>query len=100
NMISKEMHHHHHLGADDERGQFWLFVLSAIFTLPLILQMVTPYKLPGGTQFLLASVVQFWCGRQFYRASYFSALHLSANMDLLIVLGTSAAYVFSTIVYV
>ncbi len=46
-------------------------------------------------QFALATPVQFIIGREFYVGSYRSLLNKSANMDVLIALGTSAAYFYS-----
>ncbi|MHA2231881.1 MAG: heavy metal translocating P-type ATPase, partial [Candidatus Hodarchaeales archaeon] len=45
--------------------------------------------------FLLVTPVQFVVGWRFYRSSYKALLNKSANMDLLIALGTSAAYFYS-----
>ncbi|KAI8909561.1 hypothetical protein EDD86DRAFT_190574 [Gorgonomyces haynaldii] len=46
--------------------------------------------------FLLATPVQFWLGARFYRQSYKSLFYLkTANMDVLVALGTTVAYVFS-----
>ena len=90
---------HHMMHDMDEKQAFRRFILSAALTLPLILQMFFFKELPGWIQLILATIVQFWCGRRFYQASYHSALNFTANMDLLIVLGTSAAYFFSVVVY-
>src|SRR5690606_32312567 len=35
---------------------------------------------------------QFWLGARFYRAGWKAAIHGAGNMDLLVALGTSAAY--------
>jgi len=43
-------------------------------------------------QFLLASPVQFYFGARFYRSAFHSLKNKSANMDVLVALGTSAAY--------
>ena len=43
----------------------------------------------------LATPVQFWAGWQFYKGAVSSARHLSANMNTLIAVGTSAAYAYS-----
>lgn len=43
-------------------------------------------------QWLLATPVQFWAGARFYRAGWKALLARSGNMDLLVALGTSAAY--------
>lgn len=45
--------------------------------------------------FLLTTPVQFWVGRKFYRNAYKSLKHGSATMDVLVTLGTSAAYFYS-----
>jgi len=45
----------------------------------------------------LTTPVQFWVGRGFYVAAWKALRHGSANMDVLIVLGTNAAYFYSVI---
>ena len=76
-------------------------LLAAALSLPLVLPMLAmPFNadvmLPGWIQFLLATPVQFYIGRRFY-ASAFRALRAgSGNMDLLVVLGTTAAWGLST----
>ncbi|KZP25579.1 copper P-type ATPase CtaA [Athelia psychrophila] len=45
--------------------------------------------------FILTTPVQFWVGRKFYRNAYKSLKHGSATMDVLVTLGTSAAYFYS-----
>ncbi|WP_404326501.1 copper-translocating P-type ATPase [Aerophototrophica crusticola] len=50
---------------------------------------------PGWLQLVLATPVQFWLGARFYRAGWKAAKALSGNMDLLVALGTSAAYALS-----
>jgi Cu+-exporting ATPase len=48
--------------------------------------------LPPLWQLLLAAPVQFWLGARFYRAGWHAARALTGNMDLLVALGTSAAF--------
>ena len=48
--------------------------------------------------FLLASIVQFWGAYDFYRATISSLRHRIANMDTLVVIGTTVAYLYSTAV--
>jgi len=74
-------------------------ILSALFTLPLLLEMVVSY-LPLWVQFILASVVQFGFGWRFYVGSYWALKTFTGNMDLLIGIGTSAAYFFSAVVFI
>lgn len=81
-----------------------LFWISALLTLPLVLQMGAMFSghdmdmLPRWLQWLLATPVQFWIGRRFYVGAWHSLRGGSANMDVLIALGTSMAYVFSAVV--
>ena len=49
----------------------------------------------GLVQALLAAPVQFWAGARFYKAAWRAARSGHGNMDLLVVLGTSAAFFFS-----
>jgi Cu+-exporting ATPase len=46
-------------------------------------------------QFLLASPVQFWAGWRFYRGTWAALRHGTADMNTLIAVGTSAAYLYS-----
>ncbi len=48
--------------------------------------------------FLLATPVQFWAGLRFYKGAWATLSHGSANMDVLIATGTSAAYFYSTVI--
>jgi len=51
-------------------------------------------------QLLLATPVQFWAGWSFYRATVSALKHRTANMDTLVVIGTTVAYVYSAFVTV
>ncbi len=46
-------------------------------------------------QLILASVVQFWAAYDFYKAAVSSLKHRLANMDTLVVIGTTVAYIYS-----
>ena len=75
----------------------WPVAASAAFSLPLVLPMIgmlfgSDWMLPGWIQWLLATPVQFWLGARFYRAGWKALLAHSGNMDLLVAIGTSAAY--------
>ncbi len=50
------------------------------------------WMLPPWVQLLLATPVQFWLGARFYRAGWHAAKARTGNMDLLVALGTSAAF--------
>ncbi|WP_077035362.1 cation-translocating P-type ATPase [Pelomonas sp. KK5] len=72
-------------------------LLGAALSLPLLMPMlVHPFglmwMLPAWLQWLLATPVQFALGARFYRAGWDALKARSGNMDLLVALGTSAAY--------
>ncbi|MBT4429495.1 MAG: copper-translocating P-type ATPase [Nitrospinaceae bacterium] len=84
------------------RRELWLLMASALLSLPLLYQMKG--HLPGGGeiselprwwQLALATPVQFIAGWRFYRGAYHSLRGGGANMDVLVALGTSAAYLHS-----
>lgn len=49
-------------------------------------------------QLVLASVVQFWPGLDFYKATIPALRHRTANMDTLVAIGTTVAYIYSAVV--
>ncbi|MDC8759097.1 heavy metal translocating P-type ATPase [Janthinobacterium fluminis] len=72
-------------------------LIAALLSLPLMAPMLLDWTgrhlmLPPALQMLLATPVQFWLGARFYRAGWKALLARSGNMDLLVALGTSAAY--------
>ena len=81
-----------------------IFWISAALTLPLLLQMGAMFSgqhadlLPRWLQWLLATPVQFWVGRRFYVGAWHALRGGGANMDVLVALGTSMAYLFSAVV--
>ena len=81
------------------------FVVAALFTAPLALQMAWMFVggdhagLPVWLQFLCALPVQLWSGARFYDGAYKALRGGAANMDVLVALGTTAAFVFSLAVW-
>lgn len=82
------------------------FIIAAIFSLPLLWTMVGHFSfttflyvpeflMNPWVQMALATPVQFIIGGQFYISAYKALKNGSANMDVLVVLGTSAAYFYS-----
>jgi Cu+-exporting ATPase len=69
------------------------FLLAALLTAPLLLHGLVP----GWLQWLLATPVQFWSGRRFYRGAWKALRGGTANMDVLVALGTTVAYAFSAV---
>ncbi|TFW27943.1 heavy metal translocating P-type ATPase [Massilia horti] len=76
---------------------WWPVALSVLLSLPLVAPMVAElfgldWTLPGWLQMALATPVQFWLGARFYKAGWKALRAFSGNMDLLVAIGTSAAY--------
>ena len=79
------------------RREWAVFAVSALLTLPLVLQMAFPlFGIPGHLppllQLALALPVQIVAGARFYRASWPALKRLTGNMDTLVALGTTAAF--------
>ncbi|MDG0816344.1 heavy metal translocating P-type ATPase [Bdellovibrio svalbardensis] len=80
------------------------FIISVLLTAPFMVEMIAMFTsshheiMPRWLQLMLATPVQFWIGWRFYRGSYFALRAKSANMDVLIALGTSMAYLLSAVV--
>ncbi|GAB6992350.1 heavy metal translocating P-type ATPase [Paenibacillus pini] len=81
-------------------------IVSAILSFPLLWAMVSHFSFTSWIwlpelfmnpwfQLILATPVQFYIGRQFYIGAYKALRNGSANMDVLVSLGTSAAYFYS-----
>ncbi|MDQ0191341.1 copper-translocating P-type ATPase [Alicyclobacillus cycloheptanicus] len=81
------------------------FGLAAVLTLPLVVQMFvmlfggTPF-LPNWVSWILATPVQFYVGWRFYQGAYHALRGGAANMDVLVALGTSVAYLYSAVLTV
>ena len=73
---------------------------AALLSLPLVGQMVlmiagVGWQMPAWAELALTAPIQFWFGRRFYGAAWRAVKAGSGNMDLLVVIGTSAAFFFS-----
>ncbi len=86
------------------RQQRLQFIISLLLTAPLLIEMVLMLPvwnthshglLPIWVQGLLATPVQLWIGKRFYVGAWHSLRGGGANMDVLVALGTSAAYFLS-----
>ncbi|QOY96239.1 heavy metal translocating P-type ATPase [Massilia sp. UMI-21] len=76
---------------------WWPVAAAALLSIPLVAPMLgqavgLDWMLPGWLQLALATPVQFWLGARFYRAGWKALRAGSGNMDLLVAIGTSAAY--------
>ncbi len=74
--------------------------IAALLTVPLVVPMVADlfgahWMLPAWLQLVLATPVQFIFGARFYIAAWKAVRARAGNMDLLVAIGTSAAYLLS-----
>ncbi|MCF7500134.1 heavy metal translocating P-type ATPase [Pseudoalteromonas sp. L1] len=75
----------------------WPVVGAVTLTIPLVMPMIgmlfgADWMLPAFWQWLLATPVQFYFGARFYKAGWHALKARTGNMDLLVSIGTSAAY--------
>jgi Cu+-exporting ATPase len=82
------------------RRDLIMLCISTALTLPLVAHMVLralgiPFALSPYLELALATPVQFWIGARFYRGAWSALKARSGNMDLLVAMGTSAAYFYS-----
>jgi len=91
---------------DETRRQQRKLLISAVLSLPLLWSMVAHFSFTSWIylpellmnpwfQLALATPVQFYIGKPFYVGAYKALRSGSANMDVLVSLGTSAAYLYS-----
>jgi P-type Cu+ transporter len=85
------------------RGDFLIAAVLTALILVGSLPHMLGFTLPVSTTWLnlallaLATPVQFWAGRRFYRGAWSALRHGSADMNTLVVVGTSAAYIYSAV---
>ena len=87
----------------DARSTLRQAIASIAVALLIMVAMFTPQtRIPMETinwwALVPATVIQVWAGRRFYRASIRAAMHRTANMDTLIAVGTTAAWLYSVVV--
>lgn len=81
------------------------FIFAAVLSIPIFLgsypewfPWLPPLLKNWVFVFLLVTPVQFWSGWQFYRGAWGAAKHKTSDMNTLIAIGTSAAYLYSAAV--
>lgn len=100
---TKDTADHRQMEIEKQTGKF---VFSAILSFPLLWAMVGHFSFTSfiwvpkmfmnpWVQLALATPIQFFIGNHFYVGAYKALKNKSANMDVLVVLGTSAAYFYS-----
>ncbi|QDY85248.1 copper-translocating P-type ATPase [Paenibacillus polymyxa] len=90
----------------DIQRKKWKWMISAVLSLPLLWAMVAHFSFTSWIyvpqlflnpwfQLVLTTPIQFIIGWQFYVGAYKALRNGSSNMDVLVALGTSAAYFYS-----
>ncbi|MFA6493011.1 MAG: heavy metal translocating P-type ATPase [Patescibacteria group bacterium] len=83
------------------KGKFISGIIVSIIIMILTYAMYVPLIKMLSSQtlnyimFVLSTPIQIWLGTQFYKGTWRGLKHFSANMDTLIAVGTTAAYLFS-----
>ena len=86
-----------HIKGAEKQASLWPIIISVLLAIPFVLPMLLePFginlMMPAWLQLVIASIVQFGLGAKFYRSGFNAVKALSGNMDLLVAIGTSAAY--------
>ncbi|WP_216354490.1 heavy metal translocating P-type ATPase [Gilliamella apicola] len=86
-----------HIKGAEKQASLWPIIISVLLAIPFVLPMLLePFginlMMPAWLQLIMASIVQFGLGAKFYRSGFNAIKALSGNMDLLVAIGTSAAY--------
>jgi len=100
---SQSEHRHHEIA-----GQWKKFLVSAVLSAPMVYFMLLDFLpgLPGAAillpaagivSLILGTIVQFYAGSQFYKGMWAALRMKTFNMDSLIAIGTSVAYIYSLI---
>ncbi len=78
-----------------------IIILSLPHMVPQLGGHILPMEMMGYTNYIimaLATPIQFWIGLRFYRGFWDGIKAKASNMDTLIAIGTSAAYMYSAVV--
>lgn len=87
-----------------KKRDFIDLIIATLLTLPLLWTMFVHLGIPiyvpdilmdGYVQWAIATPILFYVGRRFFQATYHQIKGRNLGMDTLVVLGTSAAYIFS-----
>ncbi|HAO93888.1 MAG TPA: heavy metal translocating P-type ATPase [Deltaproteobacteria bacterium] len=87
---------------EEEERLHFRFIVAAIVAVPVMIgsfaamiPWVPSFLGNNYLLFLLATPVQFWAGWRFYRGAFIAARHFTTDMNTLIAVGTSSAYLYS-----
>lgn len=98
--VARDHAGHDHSGVGDPRRALWTVIGAWLFAAPFVADMAWrlvagQHGLPAYLQWALATIVLFGFGARFFAASWRALKAMTGNMDLLVSLGTGAAYLLS-----
>ena len=96
-LQARERRRDHEIAELKRKWQVSLVVGLAMMALMFLPLPIAPWNL-APLLLIAATVVQFWAGGEFYRQTWAAAKHGATNMNTLVVVGTSAAYLYSAFV--
>lgn len=83
----------------DLRNKFVMsLVAAAVIMAGMFLPLPWPMEIRYFAMFLIATPIQIWAGWQFYKGAWMAARHLTTNMNTLVAVGTSVAYLYSVFI--
>ena len=77
------------------RSKTIIAMVSAVIIMVLSMTPLMHHKISGWIMLILSSFVLFLCGNRFFTGAFRQLKHRSSNMDTLVALSTSTAYIFS-----
>jgi Cu+-exporting ATPase len=96
-MAARERRRDQEIADLQRKWQVSLAIGLAMMALMLLPLPIAPWNL-APLLLIAATVVQFWAGGEFYRQTWAAAKHGATNMNTLVVVGTSAAYLYSAFI--
>lgn len=95
-IMEEKGHEHNYINRikNEEMRILKIKMISSLVSAFLVMFIIHNFYL----QFILATIVQFWAGLGFYKATFPALKKLRANMDTLVSVGTTTAYLYSSIV--
>jgi Cu+-exporting ATPase len=93
-MIHEKGHDHGVMLKKKEMDDLKIKTFTSLVSAGLIMFIIKDFYF----QFVLATFVQFWAGWIFYEATFPALKKLRANMDTLVTIGTTVAYLYSSVI--
>lgn len=96
-LEARDRRRDHEIAEFERKWQVSLAIGVAMMALMFLPLPIAPWNL-APLLLVAATIVQFWAGGEFYRQAWAAARHGATNMNTLVVVGTSAAYLYSAFI--